>query len=162
MNDQTAPATVEDTKVRIRPNLKRYVRDKSGRGKRTHRTDDFVARTLAGKNLDEIKQGATLLGIDHNKWSLLNDGQQRMLIGNKIRHLLYGVKDPTISEGDVTDVYGEPVAPAEEASAEETEVASADPEEGGEQGSDEPDTAPQDEPTQEQATTRKRVYKGKK
>lgn len=121
MNENTTPATLDTesgtAKVRIRPDLSRYVRDKSGNGKRTHRTDDFVARVLAGKSIDEIKQGAVLLGIDVAKWEALNPGQQRMLIGNKIRHLLLGAK-PTLDEAAVTDVYGEPVPEAAEAAAE--------------------------------------------
>lgn len=110
MNDQTtqAPAT-EDAKVRIRPDLNRYIRDKSGNGKRTHRTDDFVARTLAGKSIDQIKDGATSLGIDYSKWLERNIGQQRMLIGNKMRHMIDRLK--TLTEEQVTSVFGEPAAP---------------------------------------------------
>lgn len=112
MNDQTqvaAPEAVEETKTRIRPDLSRYVPDKSGSGKKTNRIDDFVARTLAGKTLEAIKQGATLLSIDHAKWEHLNVGQQRMLIGNALRNRLNDKKIP-LSEQAITDVYGEPVA----------------------------------------------------
>lgn len=131
MTDQNdTPATEETSKAKIRPNLANYVRDKSGGGKRTHRTDDFVARTLAGKSLDKIKLGANLLGIDTTKWALLNNGQQRMLIGNAIRHRLTDKKAP-ITEQAVIDVFGEPVAPydaeaagfAAETAAEEGEPA---------------------------------------
>lgn len=112
MNDQTtqAPAAeATDTKVRIRPDLNRYIRAKSGNGKRTHRTDDFIARTLDGKNIDQIKEGATKLGVDFTKWLGLNIGQQRMLIGNKLRHFIERTK--TLTEEQVTEAYGEPVAP---------------------------------------------------
>lgn len=133
MNDQTqvaATEAAEEQKTRIRPDLNRYVRDKSGRGKRTHRTDDFVARSLAGKELDVIKQGASLLGIDHAKWEHLNPGQQRMLIGNALRHRLADVKNG-LEEREISDVYGEPVAPyeaKEEAAAPAQEEAKPEPE----------------------------------
>lgn len=150
MNDQTqaVEAAEEAVKTVIRPDLKRYIRDKSGKGKRTHRTDDFVARTLAGKEIDAVLQGATLLGIDHAKWAHLNVGQQRMLVGNALRHLLADAKNP-LTEQAVTDVYGEPVAPYD-ASADADPAPSADPEEGGEAS----------EPAQEEAPkAKKRVSK---
>ncbi len=108
---EDTPAIEETTaKTVIRPDLNRYVRDKSGSGKRTHRIDDFIARTLAGKDLDTIKQGTNLLGIDVTKWAALNSGQQRMLIGNALRHRLVDKKNPS-SEQAISDVFGEPVAP---------------------------------------------------
>ena len=114
-----------DTKTVIRPDLNRYVRDKSGSGKRSHRTDDFVARTLAGKDLATIKNGANLFGIDHGKWDALNPGQQRMLIGNALRHRLADTKNP-LSEQAVTDVFGEPAAPYDAEAAEAARVAAAE------------------------------------
>lgn len=108
MNDQTqaTPEAQEQAKVQIRPDLNRYVRDKSGNGKRTHRTDDFIARTLAGKSIEQIKEGAAKLGVEYAKWEGLNIGQQRMLIGNKLRHFIERTK--TLGEGQVTEVFGEP------------------------------------------------------
>lgn len=119
MTEQTEQAAVEQTKTVIRPDLKRYVRDKSGNGKRTHRIDDFVARTLAGKSLDVIKASANLLGVDVAKWEKLNAGQQRMLIGNALRNRLNDTKNPLAEQG-ITDVFGPPVEPydAEKAAAE--------------------------------------------
>ena len=110
MNDQTnaTPEAQEQAKVQIRPDLNRYIRDKSGNGKRTHRTDDFIARTLAGKSIEQIKEGAGKLGVEYAKWEGLNIGQQRMLIGNKLRHFIERTK--TLGEGQVTAVFGEPVA----------------------------------------------------
>lgn len=108
MNDQTnAAPESETTKTVIRPDLNRYVRDKSGNGKRTHRTDDFIARTLANKGIEQIKDGATALGVEHAKWNALNIGQQRMLIGNKLRHFLDRTK--SITADQVTAVFGPPV-----------------------------------------------------
>lgn len=108
-------------KTVIRPDLKRYVRTKSGNGKRTHRTDDLVARLLAGKTLDEVKAGATAFQIDHAKWGNLNPGQQRMLIGNALRQLQKQAKDP-VSSATLISIFGEPVAeyvaPPVEAAAE--------------------------------------------
>ena len=145
MNENVEQVATEEVKTVIRPDLNRYVRDKSGKGKRTHRTDDFVARTLAGKELEVIKTGASLLGIDHDKWAHLNPGQQRMLIGNALRHRLADAKNG-LEESEITSVYGEPVAPYE--------AKAADPE----AAKDEP------EPEQEAAPEpkgKKRVSKGK-
>lgn len=121
MNDQTASSAPEDrtateqatsvaAKTVIRPNMSNYVPDKSGNGKRTHRTDDFVARTLAGKSVEDVRNFAGQLGIDHSKWSHLNPGQQRMLIGNRLRTLMKQ-KDEPLTEEAITAVFGEPVAP---------------------------------------------------
>lgn len=105
VTEAAAPA-----KTVIRPDLNRYVRAKSGNGKRTHRIDDFTARSLNGKTVDEVVAGGAKLGIDTAKWAHLNPGQQRMLVGNAIRHLLIAKKDP-ITEGQVSEVFGEPAAP---------------------------------------------------
>jgi hypothetical protein len=124
LNETAAAAAEAPAKTKIRPDLKRYIRDKSGNGKRTHRTDDFVARTLAGKSIEVIRDCASQLGVDHNKWSALNIGQQRMLIGNKLRHWLYGTK-PTLTEQQVTGVFGEPV-PEHVASDEQQDAGAVD------------------------------------
>lgn len=125
---QTDVQTSEASKTVIRPNLQNYVRAKSGTGKRTHRIDDFTARTLDGKSLDSIKEGANVLGINHTKWSHLNPGQQRMLIGNAIRSRLTAKKEEDrLSESAVTDVFGEPSAPYDaEADAAAKEAAAAE------------------------------------
>lgn len=122
MTDQNAQteATTE-AKVVIRPNIANYVPAKSGSGKRTHRTDDFVARVLDGKSVDDVKAGAAKLGINAAKWEHLNAGQQRMLIGNAMRAAMKA-KEPTTEE-QIIAVFGEPVAPydAEKAAAEKAE-----------------------------------------
>lgn len=109
MNDQTTE-TAAPAKTVIRPNIKNYVRAKSGAGKRTHRIDDFTARSLDGKTVEQVLEGGAKLGINVGKWSHLNPGQQRMLVGNAIRNLLNAKKDP-IEEAAVTAVFGEPAAP---------------------------------------------------
>lgn len=109
MNDQTVEAAAP-AKTVIRPDLNRYVRAKSGNGKRTHRIDDFTARSLDGKTVEQVLEGGAKLGINTAKWSHLNPGQQRMLVGNAIRNLLNAKKDP-IEEAAVTAVFGEPSAP---------------------------------------------------
>lgn len=160
MNDQTAEAVATEApaKTVIRPDLNRYVRDKSGNGKRTHRTDDFVARTLAGKSVEDVLKGAPLLGIDAAKWSHLNVGQQRMLVGNALRHRLQDTKNP-LKEQDVTDVYGEPVAPYDadaakvKATATDTGNAGEGEQEAATEGDGEPEPAPK---------ARKTVSKAKK
>ena len=65
-----AEAATEATKTRIRPNLDNYVPTKSGSGKRTQRTDDFVARSLDGKDLAKVLSGGEALGIEVSKWSI--------------------------------------------------------------------------------------------
>lgn len=122
MNNTNAPVdgteAVAPDKTTIRPNLDNYVTSKSGSGKRTHRIDDLTARTLDGKSLEEVVSGAKALGIDTGRWAHLNNGQQRMLIGNAIRKMLTATKDP-LSEKALADVFGEPAAPydAEKAAA---------------------------------------------
>ena len=111
MTDQNQTTeTAAPTKTIIRPNTKNYVRAKSGAGKRTHRIDDFTARSLDGKTVEQVLEGGAKLGINVGKWSHLNPGQQRMLVGNAIRNLLNAKKDP-IEEAAVTAVFGEPAAP---------------------------------------------------
>lgn len=110
MTDQNQTTEDAPTKTVIRPNIKNYVRAKSGAGKRTHRIDDFTARSLDGKTVEQVLEGGAKLGINVGKWSHLNPGQQRMLVGNAIRNLLNAKKDP-IEEAAVTAVFGEPAAP---------------------------------------------------
>ena len=85
MTDQTPTTECAPAKTIIRPNIKNYVRAKSGAGKRTHRIDDFTARSLDGKTVEQVLKGGAKLGVDVAKWSHLNPGQQRMLVGNAIR-----------------------------------------------------------------------------
>lgn len=124
MNDTTAPVAQEATKTKttIRPDLSRYVTAKSGKGKRTHRTDDFVARILDGKSLEDVAAGCEKLGIA-NKWTGLNNGQQRMLLGNALRLRLRNTKEP-LSEDAVIAVFGQPAEPydAEKAAAAKAEA----------------------------------------
>lgn len=110
MTDQTPTTQHAPAKTIIRPNIKNYVRAKSGAGKRTHRIDDFTARSLDGKTVEQVLKGGAKLGVDVAKWSHLNPGQQRMLVGNAIRNLLNSKKDP-IEEEAVTAVFGEPAVP---------------------------------------------------
>lgn len=111
MTEQTEQAAVEtSTKTVIRPDLNRYVRAKSGNGKRTHRIDDLVARSLDGKTVEQVVEGGAKLGVDTAKWAHLNPGQQRMLVGNKLRHLMADTKEPLTAE-KLAEVFGEPAAP---------------------------------------------------
>lgn len=120
MNEQTsttenteAPAV---TKTVIRPDLTRYVPAKSSGGKRSHRKDDLVARCLAGKSLEEVKNGGAAFGIDADKWAHLNPGQQRMLVGNALRSQMNAKKDP-LTAAALTVVFGEPVPEFDPAAA---------------------------------------------
>lgn len=123
----SAPTETAETKPTIRPKLENYVKAKSGNGKRTHRTDDLVARTLDGKSLDDVKSGARTLGIDTGKWEHLNNGQQRMLIGNALRARLTAKnEEERLSERALADVLGEPVAPYDADKAEADAKAAAE------------------------------------
>lgn len=112
MNDQTTTGGAAEAtdKTTIRPDLNRYITAKSGSGKRTHRTDDFVARILDGKTVEQTVAGGKQLGVDTDKWGHLNPGQQRMLIGNALRNLMRNTKEP-LTEEAVIKVFGEPAAP---------------------------------------------------
>lgn len=112
MTENTEQAAVEQTSTKtvIRPNLNNYVRAKSGSGKRTHRIDDLVARTLDGKTVEQVVEGGTKLGINTAKWLHLNPGQQRMLVGNALRHAMNDTKEPLTAE-KLASVFGEPAAP---------------------------------------------------
>ena len=121
---ETTESKAAESKTVIRPNLTNYVRAKSGSGKRSHRIDDLVARSLDGKGLDEVVSGAKALGIDTGKWSHLNPGQQRMLIGNALRKMVNNEKEPLLP-ATLASIFGEPVAPydAEAAAAAEQKAA---------------------------------------
>ncbi len=76
--------------VRVKPDLTKYVKGVSGSGKKTMRTNDFVAESLNGFTLDEVYRVATeLTEIEQkelrSRYSHLNVGMQRMNLGNRIR-----------------------------------------------------------------------------
>jgi hypothetical protein len=66
-----------------------YVGSRAFSGKKSAHCNDVVAQALEGKDLDEVKRiAATRMHIDartFEKWSHLNSGHQRMLIGIALR-----------------------------------------------------------------------------
>lgn len=65
--------------------LEEYVTGVSGAGKRTKNNGDPVATALNGMTLDEVEQLAQRMKVEHNDYTHLNVGMQRMNIGNRIR-----------------------------------------------------------------------------
>lgn len=78
-----AQETVAVRKVTIRPDTSKMVKSASG----SFHKDDLIGNELAGLSLDQVKQIAGEVGIDHSKWSHLNNGQQRMIIGSTLRKI---------------------------------------------------------------------------
>lgn len=77
-------------KVRIKPDLSKYVSGVSGSGKKTKRSDDDVAQALDGFTIAEVYAVASQMADTsvrdlQSKYGHLNDGMQRMNLGNRIR-----------------------------------------------------------------------------
>lgn len=80
MTDET------EDKVVIKPDLEKYDSVTSASGKKSHiRSGDPVSLALVGFSLDQVYAVAYDLGVELKDYSNLNDGMQRMCIGNKIR-----------------------------------------------------------------------------
>jgi len=80
--------TDEKDKVVIKPDLEKYETVTSASGKKSHiRKDDPVSEALVGFSLEQVYGVADSLGVEipKEKYASLNDGMQRMCIGNKIR-----------------------------------------------------------------------------
>lgn len=76
----------ESKKIVIRPDITKMVKTKSG----SYHKDDFIGNELTGLSLDQVKEIASAISVDTNKWSHLNNGQQRMTIGGVLRKLTTG------------------------------------------------------------------------
>ena len=74
-----------EDKVIIRPKVDNMNRTKSASGSPTYASDDFVADTLSGWPLDNVRGLATALNIDVSNYDHLNAGHQRMVLGNMFR-----------------------------------------------------------------------------
>jgi hypothetical protein len=81
---------VSTTKARIRPNVANMVKSSGG----SFHKDDFIGNALAGLNLEQVKTIAADLGLDPSKYSHLNNGQQRMALGNSLRKMA-GALEPS-------------------------------------------------------------------
>ena len=88
-------ATPEATGVRIRPNWDSLTKVQAASGKRSFDNADALAQTLRGKTLDEAygicvkalkaEGEPTTVKVLKARYSHLNQGHQRMCIGNKVR-----------------------------------------------------------------------------
>lgn len=79
----------ENTEVKstkIRPNIANMVKAPGG----SFHKNDFVGNTLSGLTLDQVKEIAAAIGLNVDKYGHLNNGQQRMTLGNQIRKLTNG------------------------------------------------------------------------
>lgn len=94
-----------DGKTRIKPNTETYVNGHAA---------DFIGHALEGLTLDQVKQVAEKVGVDHAKYAHLNGGQQRMNIGNRLR--TEAKKDEAKAE-DITIITDELKAENEQAAA---------------------------------------------
>lgn len=83
MSDEES--TTEESGVRIVVDKEKYVAGISGSNKRTLNNGDPIATALNGMTLEEVEQLAQKLKVEHNDYTHLNVGMQRMNIGNKIR-----------------------------------------------------------------------------
>lgn len=81
-------------KTTIRPNIANMVKTPGG----SFHKDDFIGNALAGLSLSQVQQVAVAVGLDPSKYSHLNNGQQRMTLGNQLRKKA-GVPD---ANGDLT------------------------------------------------------------
>jgi hypothetical protein len=80
-----AESTTEVSGVKIVVDKEKYGPGVSGSGKRTLNNQDPIAQALNGMTVDEVETLAQKMKVEHNDYSHLNVGMQRMNIGNKIR-----------------------------------------------------------------------------
>lgn len=95
--DETSP------EVRLHPNRDLYHRQKDTAGKTHLDIADYVANQLREMGLDEVYQLVVDLGISkaeelRSNYSNLNNGMQRMNLGNKIRHYMEDCGYQTFNE----------------------------------------------------------------
>jgi colicin import membrane protein len=70
----------------IRPNTEKYVTVHTAKGGKSQACGDPVSMSLAGATLEEVRKVGEAFGItDWQKYEQRNPGQQRMMIGNRIR-----------------------------------------------------------------------------
>ena len=80
-----AESTTEESGVKIVVDKEKYGPGISGSGKRTLNNQDPIAQALNGMTLEEVESLASKMKVEHNDYTHLNVGMQRMNIGNKIR-----------------------------------------------------------------------------
>ena len=86
MGKKDEGTTEEETGTKLEfKKIDNYVAGVSGSGKRTKNNGDAIATALNGMTLEEVEQLATRMKVEHNDYTHLNVGMQRMNIGNAIR-----------------------------------------------------------------------------
>ena len=95
----------EDTKTVVRPNTEAYVSARSASGAKTQHNGDPVAVALQGATLEEC-YGLAAESMDSSdkelkeKYGHLNDGMQRMNLGNRIRGVVNKLNKEKDGSGD--------------------------------------------------------------
>ncbi len=102
----------------IRPNTEKYVTVSTAKGGKSQACGDPVSMALAGATLEEVRSVGEAFGItDWQKYEQRNPGQQRMMIGNRIRGVvakMQRAKDAAIAKGKAENV-GQTDKPAKSA-----------------------------------------------
>jgi hypothetical protein len=119
----------EDTKTSVAPDTSKYQKVKSASGGASLNNGDEVAQALTGATLDEVYRlaskalGETQKAL-HEKYDHLNEGMQRMNLGNRIRGAVG--KMNTAEEGSGTEFLAGEGAFIREAVAKREEAAAAE------------------------------------
>jgi len=89
----------------IRPNIQNMVKGRSAHNSATFNCGDVVANSLAGWPIENVRDLAQSLGIDPTAYDHLNNGHQRMILGQRFRKLVktqnqaHG-SDPSLPTGE--------------------------------------------------------------
>jgi hypothetical protein len=95
----------EEEKVVIKPDTSEYVESRAASGAKTKNNGDVVATGIAGATLDEIYE-LTAEALDttdkelREKYGHLNQGMQRMNLGNRLRGVVGKMNKEKEGSGD--------------------------------------------------------------
>lgn len=108
MTEKNENATKEKANVSIHINKDKYVATKTSKGTKSLSNGDDIALALEGLTIEQVhKAGKTLLGMDTaEKYANLNEGMQRMNVGNRIRSAIHSTKEGTLSVANLAKVTG--------------------------------------------------------
>lgn len=82
----------EVKKTTIRPNITNMTKTPGG----SYHKPDFIGDALAGLTVAQVLAIAVVVGLNADKYSHLNPGQQRMTLGNSLRKLTNIVEVPEV------------------------------------------------------------------
>ena len=82
----------EPKKTTIRPNTAGMTKTPGG----SYHKPDFIGDTLAGLSVAQVIAIAVVVGLNADKYSHLNPGQQRMTLGNQLRKLTTILEVPEV------------------------------------------------------------------